>query len=117
VLTEVQKGLKEFQVQVSKVQGIIVQASQSQASMVPMTSSNAQSVLTLELCIIHLLDGSLQLNNAEGREGAQQLKNMSINLMALPLQTLHELHQGLVDEIKVREKQAHMEIKDAHITS
>ena len=82
-----------------------------------MTSSSVQLVFTLELCVVPLVDGSLHLNDATERERDQPPKNMSINLTVLPLSTLHELHQGVADEIKVQEKQALMVIKDAQLTS
>lgn len=40
------------------------------------------------------------------------MKNLSLNLVALPIQTLHELHQGISDELKVWEQWALMVISE-----
>ena len=42
----------------------------------------------------------------------QYWKNISLNLVAFPLSALHNLHQRVSDELKIREKQAMLVIKE-----
>lgn len=67
--------------------------------------------------LITLLDGSLHFNDVAKHKSAQLPKNISINLATLPLSTLHEIHQGVANELKVQEQQALMVIKDTQITN
>lgn len=82
-----------------------------------MTLGSVQLVLTSKIRIVPLPNGYLHLNGSIDKENMQPPKNVSISLMKLPLHTLHELHQGVANEIKVREQWALMLIKDAKITS
>jgi len=41
-----------------------------------------------------------------------QLKDLGVNLTTLPIQTLHELHQGVSNELRVREQHALLVINE-----
>lgn len=41
-----------------------------------------------------------------------ETKNLSLNLVALPIQTLHRLHKGVSDELRIREKHALLVISE-----
>jgi len=56
----------------------------------------------LDLCVIQLPKVSLHAGTDEQRAQIMQIKNSGLNLAALPLQTLHELHQGVSDELCIR---------------
>lgn len=99
ILTKVQQGLKELQVHTSVIQASMVQTSVNQASVVPSTSK-----LTADLQAVHLPEGSLHVGVAEERESAQKLKNLSLNLVTLPPQMLHKLHQGVTNELNIWEQ-------------
>lgn len=88
------------------------QASVSQGSTVTSNSISVQTLLTTELRAVNLLDGSLHLKTIEERENEQNIKKQSLNLAVLPLQTLHELHQGVTDEIKVQVQRDILVIKE-----
>ena len=82
-----------------------------------MTSCTVHLVLTLELHDVPPLDISLHLNDVAEWESTKLHNNVSINLMMLPLYTLHDLDQGVADEVKVQEQWIVMVIKDVQITS
>lgn len=81
------------------LQTIIVRASVNQASVIPSIAK-----ITLDLRVVHFPEGSLHFKVAEERESTKKLKNLSLNLVALPLQMFYELHQGVTNELKIREK-------------
>jgi len=41
-----------------------------------------------------------------------QMKNLGLNLVTLPIQTLYELHQGVSDELWIREQRTLLVIKE-----
>ena len=77
----------------SMIQESMVQASAKQASVVPLAE------ITVYLWAVHFLEGSLHVEVADEQESAEK-KNMSLNLVALPFQTLHDLHQSITNELK-----------------
>jgi len=65
----------------------VVQESTNQASEVPSTTK-----ITIDLWVVDFLEGSLHVETGEERESAEKLKNLSLNLVEIPLHTLHEIN-------------------------
>lgn len=61
---------------------------------------------TLDLRVIPLPEGSLCAKADEENAQLRQIKDVGIYLAALPIQTLHTLHQEVSDELSSREKHA-----------
>lgn len=66
-----------------------------------MTKASVKFVLTSKLHLVTLPKGSLYLNEAVEQKSDQLLKDVGINFTVLALSTLHELHQGVGDKVKV----------------
>jgi len=79
----------------------MVQVSQYQDCVKPMKLGSVQAVLTSKLHIVPLPDGSLHMKDAMEQESSQLPKDVSVNLVVLSLSTLHELYQGVADNLKV----------------
>jgi len=60
--------------------------------------------MTLDLRVISLPEGIVHAESEEGRSQLRNIKCMGVNLATLPFQTLHALHQGVLDELQIREK-------------
>lgn len=68
--------------------------------------------ITLDLHTIQLPEGSLRGNLAKEQAHLLHMKNLSLNLAMLPIQTLHELNQGMSDELRIQEKRALLVINE-----
>ena len=73
--------------------------------------------MTLDLHAIQLPEGSLCTDKEEERAELLQMKKMSLNLVTLPIQTLHELHQGVSDELRIQEQHALLVISEVKTNS
>jgi len=60
---------------------------------------------TPELRVISLLEGLFCIQIEEDCALLGMIKDIEVNLATLPLQTLHALHQGVLDKLRIREKQ------------
>lgn len=58
----------------------------------------------LYLKVIQLPEEALHTQSEEANTQLSQIKDLGVNLVALPIQTLHKLHRGVSDELKVREQ-------------
>ena len=56
-------------------------------------------------------------NAYEANAQLGQIKNMGINLVALPIQTLHALHQGVLDELRIREQCTILDISEVKMNN
>lgn len=54
---------------------------------------------TLDLRFSSLPEGSVHAKTTEGCAQLGMIKGMGVNLSMLPLQTLHVLHLGVLDEL------------------
>lgn len=61
---------------------------------------------TLDLKVIPLPQGSLHAKTNEANTQLRQIKDVGVNLAMLPIQTLHVLHQGVSNELRIREQRA-----------
>lgn len=77
---------------------------QKQASLKQVSKSTLEVELTMDVHTMNFPEGSLHVNSAKGRAHLLHMKNLSLNLVALPIQTLHELHQGVSEELRFREQ-------------
>jgi len=73
--------------------------------------------LIVDLQAIHLPKGSLHVEAAKESENTHKLKNLSLNLAVLPLQTLPKLHQGVKDELKIQEQRALLIINEVKLNN
>lgn len=67
---------------------------------------------TLYLHVIWLPNGALCIETEEANTQLLQIKNFCLNLVTLPIQTMHELHQGVCDELRVMEKRVLLVISE-----
>lgn len=58
---------------------------------------------TLDLRVIPLPEGSVCVESNEGHIVINIVKNISLNLATLPLQTVHALHHGVSEELQIIE--------------
>lgn len=89
---KVQHGLQELQVQTSVLQVSVVQASMDQASLKQARMTTLQVELSIDLHAMQLSKGLLYVDTPKDRVCLLHMKNLSLNLVVLPIQTLHELH-------------------------
>lgn len=82
------------------------QASEVQASLPQVSKSVFETERTLVLRVISLPEGTVLAKSKEAHAKLLKIKGMGVNLVMLPLQTLHTLHQGVSNEICTREKHA-----------
>jgi len=82
-----------------QVQTRISQASVGHESLKQATEIALAIELTMDLHIVQLPEGSLHIETSEERAHLFHMKDLSLNLAMLPILTLHELHQGVLDEI------------------
>lgn len=57
----------------------------------------------LDLRVIPLTEGSVRAELEEDYAVLGTVKDMGVNLVTLPLPTLHALHQGVLDELRIKE--------------
>lgn len=62
--------------------------------------------ITLDLHTIKLLEGSICADIEEESAQMLQMNNLSLNLVVLPIQTLHEPHLGVSYELRIWEQHA-----------
>lgn len=98
-LRNVQKDLCDLHIQTGLLQVSRIQVSLQQASMTVLGTYQ-----TLDLRVIQFPYRTLHAQLEEANVQLSQHKYLGINLVALPIQTLHELHQSIFDELWVREK-------------
>jgi len=58
----------------------------------------------MDLRIILLPKGSLQVDNQADHCTLEKIKDIGINMVVLPLQALHALHQGVSHEFQIKEQ-------------
>lgn len=75
-----------------------------QASLKQVSVTASTIELIVDLHTVQLLERSLHVDTSEDRGRLLHMNNLSLNLSALPIQSLHELHQGVSDELKFREQ-------------
>lgn len=80
------------------------QASGVQESMNQASTKVLDTDITLDICAIQLPDGALCTETDEASAYLLQIKNLGLNTATLPIQTLHELHQGVYNELRIRKK-------------
>jgi len=90
-LDNVQKDLLELQIQTSRIQVGIGQASAAQTSLAPGTSQAAELVRTVDLRTIALPEGSLSIELVNDKIIISTLKNISQNIATIPNEFLHAL--------------------------
>jgi len=78
--------------------------SRIQASLQQVSTSVLDTDKTLDLRVIPLLDGSLRTKSNEENTQLRTIKNVGVNLATFPIQTLCEIHQGVSDELRIREQ-------------
>lgn len=60
--------------------------------------------MNLDLRFIPFLEGTLLAKSKEDNAQLEKIKGVGMNLLALPLQTFHALHHGVLDELRIREQ-------------
>jgi len=94
-LSHVQQGLKELQVKASKIKASVVQVSENQVGIATTSVTLTfppMLVATIEIRRMPLQGGSLHIPTILDQAVAPYGRNSKLNLGALPMQTLDELH-------------------------
>jgi len=93
-----------MQIQTSRMQVGIGQATTNQVSLTLGTSQAAELVGTLDLRTITFLDGSIHTESSDDHIILSTIKNIGLNIVALSNETLHALHMGVEDELRTRKQ-------------
>lgn len=93
ILTQVQQSLKELQVQVSVIQASV--GTSATPALPPML------VVATQGYTMHIPRGLLHFTTEAYQGAAPYGRNSNLNLATLPIQALHELHQGAPAELKI----------------
>ena len=114
VFEDVHKGLKDLQVQMSASQAGKLQASATQVSGAQIGASTKMHELALanDTFMVSIPTSTLSFDTAEQMRQTTHSQNIRLNLAALPLQNLHELHKGVTRKFQVREKHVLLIIQD-----
>lgn len=80
------------------------QASEVQASMPQGSKKVLEMERNLDLRVIFLPKGSVHMKTKEDYALLGMIKDIGVNIAILPLQTLHELHQGVSSDLGIREE-------------
>lgn len=87
----VQKDRCELQIQTSRIQVGAGQVSAAQMSLAPGTSQAAKLVMTMDLMMVMFPEGSLSMESVIENIIVITLKNIGLNIAALPKIYLHAL--------------------------
>lgn len=103
-LGNVQKDLRQLHIQIGRVQESVRQVSGIQVSLQQVSATVLETFRTLDLRFIPLSEGSLCAQAEEANTQLTKFKDVGVNLAVLPIQTLHELHQGVPNKLRVRDQ-------------
>jgi len=103
-LGNVQKDLCKLQIQTSWIQAGTSQVSATQMTLALGTCQVAKLVRTMDLRIIALPEGSLSAESTDDKIIISTLKNISLNIAALPNEFLHALQTGVTMKFRAREQ-------------
>lgn len=105
-LGSVHKDLHELEIHTGRIQASVGQVSVVQVSLTQASMRVPEVERTRDLRIIPLLEGSLQTDNHEDHSKLEKFKAIGINVVVFPLESLHALHQGVSDELQIKEQHA-----------
>lgn len=105
VQTQVQHGLKEIHVQASVIQASV-------ATFSAKLTLPSMLVITIEVHAVPIPGGSQCFTTKMDYIVVPSGSNSTLNIATLPIQALHELHQGVSMELKIQEERALFVIKD-----
>lgn len=104
MLGSMQKDLHKLQIQTRRIQVGIGQACAKQVSLTPRTSQVVELVRTLDPRTIPFPDRSIHAESTNNRIILSKRKNIGLNISALSNKTLHALHIGVEDKLRIREQ-------------
>jgi len=93
----------------------MIQVSEKQASVGTSSAKltlPSMLVVTTKVHTMPILGGLLCFTTEADEATMPYGRNSDLNLVALPIQALYELHQGVFVELKIREERALFKIKD-----
>lgn len=103
-LVTFQKDLRELQIQTSRIQVGTGQVSTAQTSLGPRTGQATKMVRSTDLQAVTLPKGSQSTKSADDKVIVSTLKNIVLNLTALPNEYLHMLQTGVTTQLRAWEK-------------
>lgn len=102
-LGSIQKDLCELEIQTGIIQASVGQVSGIQASLQQASESIIKIEWVINLRVIPLPYGTLRVESEEDKAHLGKIKDVGVNLAVFPLQTLHMLHQGVSNELQIKE--------------
>jgi hypothetical protein len=99
-------GLRELQIQTTRLQAGVGQSSMASTSLAPGTTQAAELVHPWISWAVALPDGALSVEVDADKATVSALRNIGLNLATLPSEFLHTLQAGVMQELRAREQRA-----------